>query len=631
MTFLQSKMKADEDHHGMTAIAINGDKNSRCAIKWAVDNLINGNNSYCFLVYVQCKTLHMGENLGNLSKEGRPPIEQELQQFFLLYRRFCARRGVISSREIIRYTLHLKYKSFGYVLSTLLKTIPQSCAVYIISKGKVQNSQLASQPHHAHSTGSANSIGSLCSSLQNQSPSPPSGSNANDASTTKQQNYWKVSCLPIERLKSNKSSSSHFDTVSLMTFQGSRSSEGTLNRDSMLEISEFSGPQSFRSTNTSCENLEFSTASESSKSSNSSQLANLLDTEMRRLKLELQQSMQLFNSVTKEAVLAKHMEEKITKGVELSLMEMEKKKKNKVGLEEIQANQQKAEKRIQHQAKERRKTMEAMANNNFRCRTYTIDEIEVATNHFALSQKIGEGGYGPVFKGILNHINVDILSSMRHPHMIILLGACPEYGCLVHEFMENGSLEDRLFRKYKTPQIPWRARLRIAFEIATAILFLHKTKLELLVHRDLKPANILLDHNFVSKISDVGLARLLPSPIANNVSHYHMTAAAGTFYHIDPEYQQTGMLGVKSDVYSFGVDAINNGTFPDMLDKSLTDWPVKEALSLAKLAVKCCELRKKNRPDLASVVLLELKRLRSVALENEVVEHETINTTMQSY
>ncbi|XP_057984408.1 U-box domain-containing protein 34-like [Hevea brasiliensis] len=232
-------------------------------------------------------------------------------------------------------------------------------------------------------------------------------------------------------------------------------------------------------------------------------------------------------------------------------------------------------------------------------------------------------------------MQVDILSSMRHPHMIILLGACPEYGCLVHEFMENGSLEDRLFRKYKTPQIPWRARLRIAFEIATAILFLHKTKLELLVHRDLKPANILLDHNFVSKISDVGLARLLPSPIANNVSHYHMTAAAGTFYHIDPEYQQTGMLvaySKTSNGLSYHVqDAINNGTFPDMLDKSLTDWPVKEALSLAKLAVKCCELRKKNRPDLASVVLLELKRLRSVALENEVVEHETINTTMQSY
>ncbi|KAG8656472.1 hypothetical protein MANES_04G142000v8 [Manihot esculenta] len=466
-----------------------------------------------------------------------------------------------------------------------------------------------------------------------------------------------------------------FNTTSQGTSPNSHS-ERMLNRDSVSDISEISGPQSFRSTNTSCENLEFSATSESSKGSNSSQLANLLDTEMRKLKLEMQQSMVLLNSVTKEAVLAKHMirelqqlrtsdvtkaeGEQITEGVEME------KKNNKVALL-VQTAQRiagiEAEKKAQHEAEKKRKTMETMANNAFRCRTYTIDDIEVATNHFELSQKIGEGGYGPVFKGVLNHIDVaikilrpdlsqghmqfrqevDVLSSMRHPHIVILLGACPEYGCLVYEFMENGSLEDRLLRKHKTPPIPWRARFRIAFEIATALHFLHETKPEPLVHRDLKPANILLDYNLVSKISDVGLARLLPASAASKVSQYRMTAAAGTFYYIDPEYQQTGKLSVKSDIYSFGVvllqlltakppmglfhhvqEAINNGTFADVLDKTITDWPVKQALSLAKIAVKCCELYKKHRPDLASVVLPELKRLRNFSLGKKAVEHETI-------
>lgn len=216
--------------------------------------------------------------------------------------------------------------------------------------------------------------------------------------------------------------------------------------------------------------------------------------------------------------------------------------------------------------------------------------------------------------------------------MVLLLGACPDYGCLVYEYMENGSLEDRLFRKNNTPSIPWRTRFRIAAEIATGLLFLHQTKPEPLVHRDLKPANILLDRNYVSKIGDVGLARLVPS----SVSEYRLTAAQGTFCYIDPEYQQSGMLGVKSDLYSFGVvllqlltssppmglavhvqDAIEKGNFAEILDPTVPDWPVEEALSLAKLAVQCCELRKRERPELDSVVFPELNRLRALALENE--------------
>lgn len=213
--------------------------------------------------------------------------------------------------------------------------------------------------------------------------------------------------------------------------------------------------------------------------------------------------------------------------------------------------------------------------------------------------------------------------------MVILLGACPEFGCLVYEYMENGSLEDRLLRKNNTPPIPWRKRFEIAAEIATALLFLHQAKPEPLVHRDLKPANILLDRNFVSKISDVGLARLVPTSVADSVTQYYMTTAAGTFCYIDPEYQQTGKLTTKSDIYSLGImlmqiitvkppmglahhvkRAIDKGRLLDMLDPAVTDWPVEEALAFAKLALSCAELSKKDRPDLASVVVPELNRLR---------------------
>lgn len=220
--------------------------------------------------------------------------------------------------------------------------------------------------------------------------------------------------------------------------------------------------------------------------------------------------------------------------------------------------------------------------------------------------------------------------------MVLLVGACPEYGCLVYEYMENGSLDDRLFCKDNTPPLPWQTRFRIAAEIATALLFLHQKKPEPLVHRDLKPGNILLDRNYVSKISDVGLARLVPASAANSVTQYHQTTAAGTFCYIDPEYQQTGLLGVKSDVYSLGVmllqiitsrppiglsfqveESIEQGTFHEVLDPLVTDWPVEEALSFAKLALQCCEMRKRDRPDLGSVVLPELDRLRKLGMETE--------------
>ncbi|PNX80280.1 U-box domain-containing protein 52-like [Trifolium pratense] len=223
--------------------------------------------------------------------------------------------------------------------------------------------------------------------------------------------------------------------------------------------------------------------------------------------------------------------------------------------------------------------------------------------------------------------------------MVLLLGACQEYGCLVYEYMDNGSLEDRLLRKQNSPPIPWQNRFEIAFEIATALLFLHQTKPEAIVHRDLKPANILIDKNFVSKISDVGLSRLVPPCVADSVTQYHMTSAAGTLSYIDPEYQQSGKLTTKSDIYSLGIvflqiitakppmglshqvkRAIENGTFSDMLDPVVTDWPIDEVLVFAKLALRCAELCKKDRPDLALEVIPELNRLKEFGFKSQKYE-----------
>lgn len=302
-------------------------------------------------------------------------------------------------------------------------------------------------------------------------------------------------------------------------------------------------------------------------------------------------------------------------------------------------------------------------------RKYTIEEIEEATENFSETRKIGEGGYGPVFKGTLDYTpvaikvvrpeatqgrsqfqqEVDVLTSIRHPNMVLLLGACAEYGCLVYEYMANGSLEDRLLRRGNSPVLSWQLRFSIAAEIATSLNFLHQLKPEPLVHRDLKPANILLDQHMVSKISDVGLARLVPPSVNDMATQYRITSAAGTLCYIDPEYQQTGMLGTKSDIYSFGImllqiltakppmsltsqveRAIEERTFAEILDPDVLDWPLEEALVLAKLGLQCAALRRKDRPDLGKEVLPELKRLRDLAEESMHILHPSPKSSVAS-
>ncbi|MED6223053.1 hypothetical protein PIB30_070265 [Stylosanthes scabra] len=267
---------------------------------------------------------------------------------------------------------------------------------------------------------------------------------------------------------------------------------------------------------------------------------------------------------------------------------------------------------------------------------FSFAEIQEATNNFSPSQKIGEGGYGSIYKGILRQTEVavkmlspdsrqgpkefqqevEVLSKLRHPNLITLIGTCPESWTLVYEYLSNGSLEDRLSCEDNTPPLSWQTRIRIAAEVCSTLVCLHSNKPHSIVHGDLKPANILLDSNLVSKLSDFGISRLL-SCREGSTTQFWITDPKGTFAYMDPEIFASGELTPKSDVYSFGIillrlltgkpavgiakvveSASHAGKLNSLLDPLAGDWPIALAEKLARLALRCCEMERKNRPDL---------------------------------
>ncbi|KAL0758494.1 hypothetical protein Bca101_074644 [Brassica carinata] len=293
---------------------------------------------------------------------------------------------------------------------------------------------------------------------------------------------------------------------------------------------------------------------------------------------------------------------------------------------------------------EKKKVIDQLLGTDQRYRKYTIEEIFIATEGFSPEKVVGEGGYGKVYSCSLDSTpaavkvvrldtpekkqeflkEVEVLSQLRHPHVVLLLGACPENGCLVYEYLENGSLEEYIFHQKNKPPLPWFIRFRVIFEVACGLAFLHSSKPEPIVHRDLKPGNILLNRNYVSKIADVGLAKLVTDAAPDNVTMYRHSVLAGTLHYIDPEYHRTGTIRLKSDLYAFGIiilqlltarqpnglihaveNAVNKGTLTEMLDKSVTDWPLAETEELARIGLKCAEFRCRDRPDLKEEEIME--------------------------
>ncbi|XP_068492227.1 cysteine-rich receptor-like protein kinase 10 isoform X2 [Phaseolus vulgaris] len=195
-----------------------------------------------------------------------------------------------------------------------------------------------------------------------------------------------------------------------------------------------------------------------------------------------------------------------------------------------------------------------------------------STDNFSEASKLGEGGFGSVYKGILpdgrqiavkrlskfsgqgsEEFNNEVMSiaKLQHRNLVRLFGCCLEENekILVYEYMPNASLYFHLFDDEKRKQLDWKLRLRIINGIARGLLYLHEDSRLRVIHRDLKASNVLLDHDMNPKISDFGLARAFE--IGQNQGN--TKRVMGTYGYMAPEYAMQGLFSVKSDVFSFGV------------------------------------------------------------------------------
>ncbi|XP_021862916.1 G-type lectin S-receptor-like serine/threonine-protein kinase At1g11300 [Spinacia oleracea] len=203
---------------------------------------------------------------------------------------------------------------------------------------------------------------------------------------------------------------------------------------------------------------------------------------------------------------------------------------------------------------------------------YKFEELVVATDNFAENNKLGQGGFGPVYKGELEDgqeiavkrlsrasgqglqefmNEVDVISKLQHRNLVKLLGCCvdAEEKMLVYEYMPNKSLDAFLFDPQDRELLDWKKRLNIIEGICRGLLYLHRDSRLKIIHRDLKPSNILLDEDLNAKISDFGMARIF----GGKEDQGNTKRVVGTYGYMSPEYAMEGRFSEKSDVYSFGV------------------------------------------------------------------------------
>ncbi|KAK3125263.1 hypothetical protein QOZ80_7BG0602480 [Eleusine coracana subsp. coracana] len=281
---------------------------------------------------------------------------------------------------------------------------------------------------------------------------------------------------------------------------------------------------------------------------------------------------------------------------------------------------------------------------------FDLATLQEATENFSEKNKLGEGGFGTVYKGILSdgqeiavktllgrtghaldqlHNEVQVLAQLQHKNLVRLLGFCSHQDdtLLVYEYIKNGSLDNFLFDKGKGNALNWELQYNIIIGIAKGILYLHEDSSMRIIHRDLKANNILLSDDMEPKIADFGLAKLL----VEGHTRTQTARAVGTLGYMAPEYAMHGRVSPKIDIFSFGVlvleivtrrsncssddySAVNllsdvwdnwtRGSISQMLDQSLIGYARDQAMRCIHVGLLCVQVDPDDRPDISAVLFM---------------------------
>ncbi|XP_073220878.1 probable LRR receptor-like serine/threonine-protein kinase At1g56130 isoform X2 [Cicer arietinum] len=280
--------------------------------------------------------------------------------------------------------------------------------------------------------------------------------------------------------------------------------------------------------------------------------------------------------------------------------------------------------------------------------TFSYNELKNATSDFNRDNKLGEGGFGPVYKGTLNDgrvvavkqlsigshqgksqfiAEIATISAVQHRNLVKLYGCCIEGSkrLLVYEYLENKSLDQALFGNILF--LNWSTRYDICMGVARGLTYLHEESRLRIVHRDVKASNILLDYELVPKISDFGLAKLY-----DDKKTHISTRVAGTIGYLAPEYAMRGHLTEKADVFSFGVVTLElvsgrpnsdsslegekiyllewawqlheKNRINDLVDPKLSEYNKEEVERLVGIALLCTQTSPTLRPSMSRVVAM---------------------------
>ncbi|GJN11427.1 hypothetical protein PR202_ga29621 [Eleusine coracana subsp. coracana] len=284
---------------------------------------------------------------------------------------------------------------------------------------------------------------------------------------------------------------------------------------------------------------------------------------------------------------------------------------------------------------------------------FSFETLAAATGDFSGANKLGEGGFGHVYKGTLPtgeeiavkrlsrssgqgleefKNEVILIAKLQHRNLVKLLGCCiqGEEKILVYEYMPNKSLDAFLFDPARRSLLDWNTRLHVIEGIARGLLYLHRDSRLRVVHRDLKASNILLDRDMNPKISDFGMARIFGGDDQNQV--VNTNRVVGTLGYMSPEYAMEGLFSVRSDMYSFGILVLeiisgqknssfhhmegslnivgyawqlwNAGRGEELIDPAIqAACPAREALRCLHLALLCVQDHACDRPDIPYVVM----------------------------